>query len=123
MKISEVYKCGICGNVVEILHVGGGKLVCCGKPMDVLEEKTEDTGVEKHKPVIEKMDSGVSVKLGSVEHPMEEKHYIEWIEIIADSKVCKKFLKPTDKPEVLFDIKADKIEARGYCNLHGLWKA
>ncbi len=123
MRLSEVYKCELCGNIVEVTHVGGGQLVCCGKPMSLLEEKKEDTGLEKHKPVIEKTASGVKVKLGSIPHPMEDNHYIEWIEIMTDSDIYRKFLKPGDAPEAYFYIKSYKITARAYCNMHGLWKA
>ena len=122
-ELKQIYRCNICGNIVEVLHVGGGTLVCCGQPMELLQEKTEDVGQEKHVPVIEKTETGIKVKVGSVPHPMEEKHYIEWVEIIADSKVYRKFLKPEDKPEAEFKIKAEKIEAREYCNIHGLWKS
>ncbi len=119
----EVYKCEICGNIVEVLHAGGGELVCCGQPMKLFAENTVDAAKEKHVPVIEKVSEGVLVKIGSVAHPMEEKHYIEWIEIIADGKVYRQFLKPGQKPEATFQIKADTIQAREYCNLHGLWSA
>ena len=122
-KVGEVYKCNVCGNVVEVMEVGGGELVCCGQPMELQKEKTQDVGQEKHVPVIEKTESGVKVKVGSVPHPMEEKHYIEWIEVIADGKSYRKFLKPGDKPEAEFMVKADSIKAREYCNLHGLWKS
>ena len=122
-ELRQVYKCNVCGNIVEVLHTGVGKLVCCGQPMELQKEKTEDVGREKHVPVIEKTESGVKVKIGSVPHPMEEKHYIEWIEVIADGKSCRKFLKPGDEPEADFIIKADSIEAREYCNVHGLWKS
>jgi len=122
-KMYEIYKCKICGNIVEVLHTGVGQLVCCGQPMELLKEKTEDVGQEKHVPVIEKTETGIKVKVGSVPHPMEEKHYIEWVEIIADGRVYKKFLKPSDKPEAEFDIKAAKIEAREYCNIHELWRS
>ena len=119
----QVYRCNICGNIVEVLHPGAGQLVCCGQPMELLEEKTEDIGKEKHLPVIEKTETCIKVKIGAVPHPMEEKHYIEWIEIIIDGRVYRKFLKPDDKPESEFEIKAEKIEVREYCNLHGLWKS
>jgi superoxide reductase len=118
----QVYRCKICGNIVEVMHAGVGELVCCGQPMELLSGKREDVGQEKHVPVIEKTASGIKVKVGSVPHPMEEKHYIEWIEVIADGRTCVKFLKPGDKPEAEFNIKADKIVAREYCNVHGLWK-
>lgn len=122
-ELKQIYKCNICGNIVEVLHTGVGQLVCCGQPMELKEAKTEDVGQEKHLPVIEKTKTGIKVKIGSVPHPMEDKHYIEWIEVIADGKSCRKFLKPGDKPEAEFKIKAEKIEAREYCNVHGLWKA
>lgn len=119
----HIYKCNVCGNIVEVLNVGGGELVCCNQPMELLTEKTEDEGLGKHVPVIEKTDTGIKVKVGSIPHPMEEKHYIQWIEIIADGRVYRKFLKPGDKPEAEFEIKAGEIEAREYCNIHGLWKS
>jgi superoxide reductase len=119
----QIYKCEICGNIVEVLHEGVGELVCCGQPMKLLVANTVDAAKEKHVPVMEKTASGVKVKVGSVTHPMEEKHYIEWIEIIADGKAYRQFLKPGDAPEAVFEIKANKIEAREHCNLHGLWKA
>ncbi len=119
---NHIYKCNVCGNIIEVLHVGGGQLVCCGQPMELLEGKTEDVGREKHVPVIERTKKGVKVKVGSVPHPMEKEHYIEWIEIIADGRVYRKFLNPGDKPEAEFEIKTEKIEAREYCNIHGLWK-
>jgi len=119
----QIYKCEVCGNIVEVLHEGAGELVCCGEPMKLLVENTVDASKEKHVPVIEKTASSVTVKVGSVAHPMEEKHYIEWIEIIADGKAYRQFLKPGDAPEAVFEIKANKIEAREHCNLHGLWKA
>ncbi|MDP2946252.1 MAG: desulfoferrodoxin [bacterium] len=119
----QIYKCNLCGNIVEVLTVGGGELVCCGQLMELLKEKTEDAGQEKHVPVIEKIETGWRIKVGSIPHPMEEKHYIEWIEIIADGRSFRKFLKPGDKPEAEFEIKAEKIEAREYCNIHGLWKS
>lgn len=111
-ELNQIYKCEICGNIVEVLHTATGELVCCGQPMDLQQEKTEDEGQEKHVPVIEEN----KVKVGSVPHPMEEAHYIEWIE--AD-KECKKTLKPGDAPEAEFSNKPTK--ARAYCNVHGLW--
>ena len=119
----QVYKCNICGNIIEVLHIGQGELVCCGQPMELLQEKISDTGLEKHVPVIETTDSGIMVKVGEVPHPMEEQHYIEWVEIIADGKSCRMFLKPGDKPEALFDVKPQKVSAREYCSVHGLWKS
>jgi len=122
-ELNEIYKCSICGNIVEVVHVGGGELVCCGEPMEKLTENTVDASKEKHVPVIEKTATGVKVKVGSVPHPMEEKHYIEWIELLADGRAYRKYLKPGDKPEAEFCITAQSITAREYCNLHGLWKA
>jgi len=121
IQIKQVYKCNICGNIVEVLHAGGGELVCCGQPMELLEEKTKDEGEEKHLPIIEKTDKGIKVKIGSVLHPMEENHYIEWIEVISNGKVYRKFLKPGDDPIANFEVSGDII-AREYCNVHGLWK-
>ncbi len=123
-KILEVYKCDVCGNIVEVLHVGGGELVCCGKPMRLLEEKTaKQEGREKHVPVIEKNKEGVIVKIGSLPHPMIKEHYIEWIEVSTEKGFSKKFLKPGDKPELPFPVKANIIKARAYCNVHGLWRS
>ena len=119
----EIYKCEICGNIVEVLHGGAGKLVCCGEEMKLLSENTVDASKEKHVPVIEKTDKGFLVKVGSIPHPMEEKHYIEWIELIADGVSYRKFLSPGEKPEAEFCIVAEEITAREYCNLHGLWKS
>jgi superoxide reductase len=119
----QIYKCNVCGHIVEVLHPGAGQLVCCGQPMELLKEKIQDVGLEKHVPVIEKTANGVRVKVGSIPHPMEEKHYIEWIEIIVDGRYCRKFLKPGDKPEAEFEVRVGKITAREYCNIHGLWKS
>jgi len=119
----QIYKCKICGNIVEVLHEGAGELVCCGQPMVLREENAVDAAKEKHVPVVEKTAGGVKVKVGSVAHPMEEKHYIEWIEIITDGKAYRQFLKPGDVPEATFDIEAGDVTVREYCNLHGLWKA
>lgn len=122
-KVGEVYKCSVCGNIVEVLFVGGGELVCCGKPMELQNEKTQDAGNEKHVPVIEKTEKGIKVKVGSVPHPMEEAHFIQWIEAIVDGKVCRQNLTPGQAPEAEFEIQAENIVAREYCNLHGLWKS
>ncbi|MFA5103865.1 MAG: desulfoferrodoxin [Candidatus Margulisiibacteriota bacterium] len=119
----EVYKCGVCGNIVEVLHVGGGELVCCGQPMNLLVANTTDAAKEKHVPVVEKVTDGYKVKIGSVAHPMEEKHYIEWVQAIAGSKSYREFLKPGIVPEAVFKLADGSITAREYCNLHGLWKA
>jgi len=118
----QVYKCEICGNIVEVLHQGKGELVCCGEPMKLLVEGAVDAAKEKHVPVVEKTAGGIKVKVGSVAHPMEEKHYIEWIEVIADGKAYRQFLSPGGAPEATFDIDAQVVTAREYCNLHGLWK-
>jgi superoxide reductase len=121
--MNKVYKCSVCGNIVELIHEGGGELVCCGKPMELMVEKNNDEGMEKHVPIVEKTETGIKVKIGSVEHPMEEKHYIEWIEINFDGKVEKKFLHPGEKPEAEFSVQTEKMIARCYCNVHGLWKS
>lgn len=120
---SEIYKCSVCGNIVEVFVGGGGTLVCCGQEMTLFKENTVDAAKEKHVPVIETVDGGFKVKVGSVDHPMDEKHYIQWIEVMADGKSYCQFLKPGEKPEAFFCIDAKTITAREYCNLHGLWKA
>jgi len=119
----EIYKCEVCGNIVEVVRGSFGKLVCCGQPMVLMTENTVDAAKEKHVPVVEKTDDGWKVKVGSVAHPMEESHYIEWIELIADGKAYRQFLAPGQAPEATFKIEAVEVAAREYCNLHGLWKA
>jgi len=120
-KKREIYKCEICGNIVEVLHDGVGTLVCCGKPMILQKEKTKDEGKEKHVPVINRNEEGVEIKVGSVPHPMTKEHYIEWVEISTDKGESKKFLTPGDFPEARFPVKK-KVKSREYCNIHGLWK-
>ena len=120
-KRMGIYKCEVCGNIVEVLHEGQGDLVCCGKEMRLFTANTTDAAKEKHVPVVEKTADGYKVKVGSVAHPMEEKHYIEWIELIAGNKVYRQDLKPGDAPEATFVIKAEQVKARAYCNIHGLW--
>jgi superoxide reductase len=119
----QVFKCDVCGNIVEVLEGGKGQLVCCNQPMRAFVENTVDAAKEKHVPVIESVPEGTKVKVGSVTHPMEEKHYIQWIELIIDGSVCRKFLTPGAAPEAVFPVKAENAVAREYCNLHGLWKA
>jgi superoxide reductase len=118
----EIYKCEVCGNIIEVLHGGKGELVCCGKPMSLIKENTVDASKEKHVPVSDKIAWGVKVKVGDVMHPMEEKHFIEWVEIIADGKAYRQFLNPGQVPEAFFSVEADEILVRAYCNIHGLWK-
>jgi len=120
---NEVYKCPLCGNIVEVLHTGAGELVCCGQPMDLMSENTVDAALEKHVPVVEKVDNGYKVSVGSVAHPMEEKHWIEWIELVADGKVYRQDLAPGKTPEASFCVEAAEVTARAYCNLHGHWKS
>lgn len=120
-KRNQLYKCSICGNIVEVTHSGAGALICCGKAMDLLPENTVDAATEKHVPVVTIGEGTVTVKVGDVAHPMEDAHYIEWIEILADDRVYRKYLKPGDAPEATFNISAQKITAREYCNLHGHW--
>ncbi|MFP4629865.1 MAG: desulfoferrodoxin [Desulfohalobiaceae bacterium] len=122
-KQLEIYKCNVCGNIVEVLHGGAGELVCCGQPMQLIQAGTVDAAQEKHVPVLEKTDQGYKVKVGSVAHPMEEKHYIEWVELIADGIAYRKFLQPGEQPEAEFCIQAQQVMAREYCNIHGLWEA
>ena len=118
----QIYRCTACGNIVEVLHGGDGELVCCGEPMKNLIAKTADEGKEKHVPVIEKVDGGLKVKVGAVQHPMEEKHYIEWISLLADGKVYRQFLEPGMVPEAFFEVQADSVSAQEHCSIHGLWK-
>ncbi len=119
----EIYKCEQCGNLVEVLHPGDGGLVCCGKPMRLFRENTVDAAKEKHVPVVEKVNGGFKVKVGSVPHPMEDKHYIEWVEVVADGKAYRQFLKPGQPAEAVIPIDAATVTAREFCNLHGLWKS
>ena len=118
----QIYKCEICGNIVELLHEGAGQLVCCGQPMKLYKENTVDAAKEKHVPVVEKTEKGIKVKVGSVAHPMEEKHYIEWVEVVVGDKAYRQFLKPGQAPEALFDVQAQGVVAREFCNLHGVWR-
>lgn len=130
-ELKQIYKCEVCGNIVEVLHTGSSDLVCCGQPMTLLKEKNQDEGLEKHVPVIKELPAnvcqgkdGVIVKVGEKEHPMEKDHYIEWIEITtADGKTGRKFLTPSDKPQAEFYTRKDIVSARIYCNIHGLWKS
>lgn len=123
-KVNEIYKCAICGNIVEVVHAGAGELVCCGEPMKLQVPGTTDGAAEKHVPVIEKIEGGYRVKVGSVAHPMIDAHYIEWVELICEEcgKVQRKYLKPGEAPEAEFESKSEKVLAREYCNLHGLWQ-
>ena len=119
----QVFKCDVCGNIVEVLHGGKGQLVCCNEPMKELAPNTVDASLEKHVPVIEKTENGIVVRVGSAPHPMEEKHYIEWIEVIMDGKAYREFLLPGGSPEAFFPVKGENITAREYCSVHGLWKS
>lgn len=121
-ELKQIYKCNVCGNIVEVLHTGAGELVCCGEDMQLMAGKSEDVGQEKHLPVIEKTSGQVTVKIGSIPHPMEDNHYIEWVEVVSDGKAYRQFLKPGDSPEATFQIKTEKVTAREYCTVHGLWK-
>jgi superoxide reductase len=122
-KKHEVYKCDVCGNIVEVLHGGEGDLVCCGENMKLFKEKTTDEGKEKHVPVIKSVENGIKVKVGSNPHPMEDKHYIEWIEIIDGDQTCRHYLNPGETPEAVFKTQNPGVTAREYCNVHGLWKS
>jgi len=121
-EILQVYKCNVCGNMVQVVHAGGGTLTCCDQPMQLLKENTTDAATEKHVPVVEAVEGGYKVSVGSVAHPMEDDHFIEWIELIADGQVHRQALKPGDVPEATFAVSAASVTAREYCNLHGLWK-
>lgn len=124
VKFLEIYKCEMCGNMLEVVHAGeGGPLTCCGQPMKCMLEGVTDASKEKHVPLIEKIDGGYKVSVGSVAHPMDDKHYIQWIELLADGVSYTRFLKPGDAPVAEFCIVAEKVSAREYCNLHGHWKA
>jgi superoxide reductase len=119
----QVYRCSVCGNQVEVIGAGGGTLTCCNKAMELFNENTTDAAQEKHVPVVEKVDGGIKVKVGSVPHPMAKEHWIEWIEVIADGKSWRQFLKPGDPPEAVFPTENAQATVRAFCNLHGLWKA
>ena len=123
-NLRELYVCSICGNVIEVVNSGASSLVCCNKPMDKLEAGTKDASLEKHVPVVEAVDGGIKVKVGSVAHPMEEKHYIRFIEVLTKDQVLRAELAPNQAPEASFLVKSDDVvEVREYCNVHGLWKA
>ncbi len=122
-QLKQIYKCEICGNMVEVIHASGGTLVCCGQPMTLQVENTVDAAKEKHVPVIEKVKGGVLVKVGAIEHPMLETHYIEWIEVQTANKIYRKYLNPGDKPQALFILEEEVLCVREYCNMHGLWIA
>jgi superoxide reductase len=118
-----IYCCSICGNIVEVVHAGDGELSCCSRPMRLFTENTTDAALEKHVPIVERVDGGINVKVGSVEHPMQAEHYISWIEAIVDGQTYRQHLSPGDPPEAFFPIEAEDVVVREYCNLHGLWKA
>ncbi len=121
--MNKIYKCDVCGNIVELIHEGGGELVCCGQPMDLVKPKEKEEGAEKHLPVVTKADSGVLVNVGEVDHPMEEEHYIEWVEVVTDVGTYRKYLKPGEKPSASFCIREDQTKSvREYCSVHGLWE-
>ena len=121
MELNGIYKCSVCGNIVETTHIGGGELTCCDQKMQVMPELNHDAGEEKHVPVITTTDNGIKVHVGSVNHPMEENHHIEWIELTADGEIYRKYLKNNAAPEAEFFMEAKEVKARAYCNLHGLW--
>jgi len=119
----DIYRCKVCGNVVEVLHGGKGALTCCNEPMKKFEANTVDAAREKHVPIVDTTGEGVIVKVGSTPHPMEEKHYIEWIEVDKEKNMCREFLTPGDVPEALFPLSTGGMTVRAYCNVHGLWEA
>ena len=118
----QIYKCAACGIIVEVLDGGSGQMTCCGEPMKRLIEQTADAATEKHVPVIEKIEGGYKVKVGSVPHPMEAKHFIGWIELLTDGCAYRQFLEPGGAPEAVFNVQAESVSAREFCNVHGLWK-
>jgi superoxide reductase len=118
----QVYKCEVCGIVAEVLDGGAGNLVCCGQQMVRMSENMVDASREKHLPVVERTPEGIRVSVGAVAHPMEAKHFIQWVELQAGKQLCRHYFKPGDKPQALFSIDAGNV-VRSYCNLHGLWKA
>ena len=122
-ELKQIYKCEICGNIVEVVHAAGGTLACCGQSMKLIVENTVDAAKEKHVPVVEKVKDGVLVKVGAIEHPMLETHYIEWIEVQTANKTYRKYLNPGDKPQALFLLEEEVLCVREYCNIHRLWKA
>lgn len=132
-SINQIYKCPVCGNMVEIIHVGGGTLICCGQNMELLQEKSQDQGTassaeataakEKHVPIIEKTENGFKIKVGNIAHPMEESHYLEWIELLTGNRAYRHYLKPGDAPEAEFCVETANVSARTYCNLHDLWQS
>jgi len=122
-ELKQIYKCNVCGNIVEMVHAGAGEMTCCGEVMELKQEKSEEEGTEKHKPVVEKTSEGVIVTIGSVPHPMESEHYIEWIEVVTEHRVYRKNLEPGQEPSAEFFLQAEHIFARAYCNVHGLWKS
>jgi superoxide reductase len=119
----QVYRCDKCGNIVEVVHASVGELVCCGQPMRLLEENTTDAATEKHVPVVERTADGIKVRVGDVAHPMEEKHFIEWIELTAGDETHIAFLAPGMAPEATFAVQAKDVTVREYCTIHGFWKA
>lgn len=122
-KVNQVYICRVCGNIVEVLRAGAGELVCCDQPMELLVEKTADTGKEKHVPVVQQTSSGILIKVGSIPHPMEPKHYIEWIELVTEKAVYRKYFNPSDQPQAEFPVQEKSaFIAREHCNVHGLWR-
>ncbi len=121
-ELLQIYRCNVCGNMVEVLHTGVGKLVCCGQLMQLIEVKGDETGKEKHLPVVKRSGNKIKVEVGSVRHPMEENHYIEWIEVIANGNVYRKHLNPGDEPTAEFQFEAERFTVRAYCNVHGLWQ-
>ncbi len=119
----DIYKCDKYGIIAQIMTTGAGKLVCCETSMDKMIENTTDAAKEKHIPVVEKIGNRLEVKVGSVNHPMNEDHFIQWVEVVGNEESFLKFLSYTDKPEAVFDLECDEFYVRAYCNLHGLWRS
>ncbi|MBL6991884.1 MAG: desulfoferrodoxin [Bacteriovoracaceae bacterium] len=119
----QVYKCDLCGNIVEVMHAAGGKLVCCGQPMGHQNENTTEAAVEKHIPTVSFSSGELAVKVGSTSHPMADDHYIEWIELVNKDTIYRQHLSPGGEPSYNFKVEHNNYVVRAYCNLHGLWKA
>lgn len=122
IKKDQLYRCQVCGNIVDVRHEGTGELVCCNKSMNLLRANTEDAATEKHVPVVTRTEDGITVRVGEVDHPMDEDHYIEWITLVTESGTKTVYLAPGDEPKAIFKITAQSGVVYEYCNLHGLWK-
>ena len=116
------YRCSKCGNIVQAVNASGAPLSCCGEQMSELTANSSDGAVEKHVPEVEANGSMITVKVGSVAHPMLPEHYIMWVYVQTAAGGFYRYFKPGDAPEAVFDIGSDRlVRVFAYCNLHGLW--